>query len=61
MFKLFKKKSDIQILNKRYKKLMEQYYHVSKIDRKESDRIFTEAEKVLAQMNLLLDAKSSNA
>ena len=54
MFKgLFKKKTELEKLNDQYKKLMEQSYLKSTINRTESDALLAEANKILNQMELL--------
>ena len=50
MFGLFKKKSKKQILEEKYKRLIEEAYRLSKINRKASDAKTAEAEEVLAQI-----------
>ena len=56
MFGLFKKKSKKQILEEKYKRLIEEAYRLSKINRKASDAKTAEAEEVLAQ----IEAKKAN-
>ncbi len=53
MFGLFKKKSEIEILQKKYAKLMEKWHKLSSINRTESDKIYAEAEDVLIQIEAL--------
>ncbi len=53
MFGLFKKKTELEKLNDQYKKLMEQSYLKSTINRTESDALLAEANKILNQMELL--------
>lgn len=53
MFGLFKKKSKKDILNKKYKKLMEESYQLSHSDRKASDLKRAEAEDVLKEIDAL--------
>lgn len=53
MFGLFKKKSKKDVLNKKYEKLMEEAYQLSKTDRKASDLKRTEAEDILKEMELI--------
>ena len=53
MFGLFKKKSKKDILNKQYKKLMEESYQLSHTDRKTSDLKRAEAEEILKEIDAL--------
>ena len=53
MFGIFKKKTELEKLNDQYKKLMEQSYLKSTINRTESDALLAEANKILNQMELL--------
>ena len=46
MFGLFKKKSEIDKLREQYKKLQEESFSLSKINRSESDKKLAEAEEV---------------
>lgn len=55
MFGLFKKKSKKEILNKQYKKLLEESYQLSHTDRKASDLKRAEAEEILKEMEQLTD------
>ncbi len=50
MFGLFKKKSEVEILQKKYAKLMEQWHKLTSINRAESDKKYAEAEDVLKQI-----------
>jgi len=53
MFGLFKKKSKKDILNKQYKKLMEESYQLSHSDRRASDLKRAEAEELLKEIDAL--------
>lgn len=53
MFGLFKKKTKRQQLNKKYDQLMEEYYNLSKINRKAADLKYAEAENILKQIDEL--------
>ncbi len=53
MFGLFKKKSKKDVLNKKYEKLMEEAYRLSKTDRKASDLKRSEAEDILKEIDAL--------
>ena len=54
MFKLFTKKSRVESLQKRYEKLMKEYYKLSTTSRLESDRKFAEAQQILDEIESLL-------
>ena len=53
MFKLFKRKSELEKLEIEYRKLLEQSYKLSKTNRRESDSKVAEAEKLLEQILVL--------
>lgn len=53
MFGLFKKKSEVEILQKKYEKLMADWHKLSSINRSESDEKYEEAERVLKQIETL--------
>ncbi|MGF1560252.1 MAG: Lacal_2735 family protein [Flavobacteriaceae bacterium] len=53
MFGLFKKKSQKEILQEKYKKLMEDAHRLSTTNRKLSDDKVFQAEEVLKQMDEL--------
>lgn len=53
MFGLFKKKSETEKLQMKYKKLLEEAFKLSKINRKESDKKQAEAETVLKEIEAL--------
>ncbi len=53
MFKLFKKKSELEKLQARYKTLMKEWHSLSSINRSESDKKYAEAEAVLKQIDSL--------
>lgn len=54
MFSLFKKKSPKELLEKKYKALLEESFHLSKIDRKASDLKAAEAAKILVEIDKLV-------
>jgi len=56
MFGLFKKNSPIDALEKKYKKLLEDAYNLSKVSRVESDKKQAEAQEILEQIESLKDA-----
>jgi hypothetical protein len=53
MFKLFKKKSEKEILQKKYEKLLKEAHTLSTTNRKQSDTKVFEAEEVLKQLEKL--------
>ena len=57
MFGLFKKRSEIESLQKKYEKLMEEAYKLSSINRSESDRKVGEADQILKQIVAIKEGK----
>lgn len=55
MFGLFKRKTETEKLQNRYKKLMAEWHDLSSIDRSASDAKYAEAQKVLDQLDELTD------
>ncbi len=53
MFGLFKKKTEVEKLQEKYKKLMKEAFDLSKINRSESDHKYAEADKVQKQIEAL--------
>ncbi len=53
MFNLFKKKSELDKLNDKYKKLLEDSHRLSTTNRKESDNKYAEADEVLKKIEAL--------
>lgn len=53
MFNLFKKKSDLENLQDKYKKLMAEAHSLSQRDRRAGDQKIAEAEEVAKQIELL--------
>ena len=53
MFGLFKKKTELEQLQKQYEKLMKRWYEVSTVNRSKSDSIYEEAEEILNKMEAL--------
>jgi hypothetical protein len=51
MFGLFKRKTETEKLQDRYKKLMAEWHDLSSIDRSASDAKYAEAQKVLDQLD----------
>ncbi|CAI8237350.1 MAG: Uncharacterised protein [Formosa sp. Hel1_33_131] len=55
MFGIFKKKSPIEKLQERYKKLMSEWHQLSSTDRSASDAKYAEAQTVLDEIENLRD------
>lgn len=53
MFRLFKKTSRLDTLQKKYEKLMADWHKLSSINRAESDEKYAEAQKILIQIEVL--------
>lgn len=53
MFGLFKKKTELEKLEIKYKALLREAYDLSKIDRSKSDQKTFEADKVSKQIEIL--------
>lgn len=50
MFGIFKKKSKVEKLQKKYEQLLDEAYRLSKINRSESDKMYSKAELVMNQL-----------
>jgi hypothetical protein len=59
MFELFKKKTEIEKLEIKYKSLLKESYDLSKISRSKSDKKTFEAEEVSKQIELLKKKNNS--
>ena len=53
MFGFFKKKSQVEILNEKYKKLQKEAYELSTVNRMQSDLKQAEAQEVLKEIEAL--------
>ncbi len=53
MFGIFKKKTEVEVLQKKYEKLMSQWHKLSSINRAESDKKYAEAEEVLKKIEAI--------
>ena len=53
MFRLFKKKTELERLTERYNKLMKEAFELSKINRTHSDRKYAEADAIQKRMETL--------
>jgi len=59
MFGLFKKKTEVEKLQYRYKKLMEEAYKLKSINRSKSDQKYLEADNILKEI-AIFESKSQN-
>ena len=59
LFNLFKKKSEIEILSKKYQDLLKEAHQLSHSDRKASDMKMMEAEEVLQKIDALKEKESA--
>jgi hypothetical protein len=53
VFKLFKKKSKIDLLNEKYEKLQKEAFELSTVNRTESDRKHAEAHAIIIEIETL--------
>lgn len=53
MFGLFKKKTEIEVLEAKYKKLLDEWHKLSTTNRTESDLKYAEAQKVADKIEAL--------
>jgi hypothetical protein len=53
MFGLFKKKTPIEILDHKYKKVLEEAFKLSTVNRTESDKKYKEADDIAKEMEKL--------
>lgn len=53
MFGIFKKKSRIEVLDKKYQNLLKESYRLSTLNRRASDEKAAEADKVLKEIEKL--------
>jgi hypothetical protein len=53
MFGLFKRESEIDVLQKKYAKAMKDWHKLSTTDRKASDKVYAEAEAIAEQIDIL--------
>ena len=57
MFGLFKKKSELEVLQQKYEKLLSEAHRLSTVNRSESDKKIGEADLILKQMEALQPKK----
>lgn len=57
MFGLFKKKSEIEVLQEKYEKLRKESHKLSTSNRAESDKKYAEAEGIMDKIEALKPAK----
>lgn len=55
--KLFRKKTQEEVLQKEYEKLMQESYRLSSINRSQSDSKYAEAQKIADEIELLNSQK----
>ncbi len=55
MFRFFKRKSEVEKLQEKYNQLMKTYHELSKVNRREAEKSYVEAENILKQINSLQD------
>jgi len=53
MFGLFKRESEIEVLQKKYAKAMKDWHKLSTTDRKASDKVYAEAEVIAKKIDAL--------
>lgn len=53
MFKLFRKKSEVEKLESTFKKLMQEWYELSSINRKQSDEKYAMAQALIPRIEQL--------
>ena len=53
MFELFKKKSKIEKLQEKFKKLMQEWHSLSTVNKSASDNKYAEAQNIAKQINKL--------
>jgi hypothetical protein len=58
MFRLFKKKSKLDILNEKYQKLQQEAFELSTSNRMQSDLKYAEAQELLKEIEQLEKASS---
>ena len=57
MFKLFKKKTELEKLEVKFKKLLDEWHKLSSINRKKSDQKYAEAQQLIPLMEELKKLK----
>lgn len=55
MFNLFKKKTEVEKLNEKYAKLMEEAHKLSTSNRSESDKKFAEAQEIADRIQEMMN------
>ncbi|QMU65958.1 MAG: Lacal_2735 family protein [Flavobacteriaceae bacterium] len=53
MFGLFKKKTELEKLRKKYQKLTKEAYHLQSVNRRASDQKYGEAQHILNKIDVL--------
>jgi hypothetical protein len=52
MFGLFKKKSELEVLQEKHKELLKKAFEMSKVNRQESDRLMAQAEEIAKKIEM---------
>lgn len=52
MFGLFKRKSELEVLQEKHKELLKKAFETSKINRQESDRLMAQAEEIANKIEI---------
>lgn len=52
MFNFFRKKTKMEIVQRKYEQLMKESHTLSKTDRKQSDEKYAEAQELLKEMDI---------
>lgn len=52
MFGLFKKKSELEVLQDKHKELLKKAFEMSKVNRQESDRLMAQAEEIAKKIEI---------
>jgi len=53
MFGIFKKKSELELLQKKYEKLMKEAFEQSRINRTEGDKKYSEADEIMKKIEAI--------
>ncbi|HEY5692211.1 MAG TPA: Lacal_2735 family protein [Cyclobacteriaceae bacterium] len=58
MFNLFKKKSEAEILQEKYAKVIKEAFELSKVNRTKSDAKYVEAEQIMNKIEQIKDSQN---
>jgi len=53
MFRFFKRKTEVEKLQTKYNQLMKDYHELSKVNRREAEKRYVEAEDIIRQINAM--------